>query len=113
MTRVRITLGEITVAATFNDSQTAALLEQALPFESHTQVWGDEVYFTTPVDAEEENAQADVPSGTVAYWPPGKALCLFFGQTPYSPVSVVGQIEGDPQTLAQVDEGQAVRVERA
>ena len=58
MTRVRITLGEITVTATFNDSQTAALLEQALPFEAHTQVWGDEVYFTTPVDAEEENAQA-------------------------------------------------------
>ena len=33
----------------------------------------------------------------VAYWPPGKALCLFFGQRPYSPVNVVGEIEGDPR----------------
>jgi hypothetical protein len=47
----------------------------------------------------------------VAYWPPGKALCLFFGQTPYSPVNVVGTLDGDPQALAQVEEGDVVRVE--
>ena len=57
--------------------------------------------------------QADVPSGTVAYWPPGKALCLFFGQKPYSPVNVVGRIEGDPGVLSGVGEGEAVRVEAA
>ena len=61
--------------------------------------------------AGEEDAQPDVPSGTVAYWPPGKALCLFFGQTPYSPVNVVGQIEGDPNVLASVRDSDAVHVE--
>jgi hypothetical protein len=47
----------------------------------------------------------------VAYWSPGKALCLFFGQKPYSPVNVVGQIEGDPRVLAEVGDGEPVRVE--
>ena len=55
--------------------------------------------------------QADVPAGTVAYWPPGKALCLFFGQRPYSPVNIVGQIEGDPHVLAKVRDQESARVE--
>ena len=40
-------------------------------------------------------------------------LCLFFGQRPYSPVNVVGEIEGDPMMLAKVGDGDAVRVEYA
>lgn len=113
MTRVRITFSQVAVAATLNDSETARLLQGVLPFESTAKRWGDEVYFETPVAAGEENAQTDVPSGTVAYWPPGKALCLFFGQKPYSPVNVVGRIEGDPTTLAQVVDGETVHVEAA
>ena len=79
MTRVRISVGQITVAATLNDSSTARMVEAALPFQSGARRWGDEVYFEIPVRAEEENANAEVPSGTVSYWSPGKALCLFFG----------------------------------
>jgi len=111
MARIRIALGELVVTATLNDSRTAELLAAALPFDSTAQRWGDEVYFETPLRAGAEDPQAEVPSGTVAYWPPGKALCLFFGQTPYSPVNVVGRLEGDARVLAQVSEGQAVRVE--
>ncbi len=48
----------------------------------------------------------------VAYWPPGKALCLFFGQQPYSPVNIVGQLDGDPDVLGEVQDGEPVRVER-
>ena len=113
MNRIRITVGDLVVTATLNASKTAALLGDALPFESKAQRWGDEVYFATPVATDEEDAQADVPSGTVAYWPCGKALCLFFGQRPYSPVNVVGEIEGDPMMLAKVGDGDAVRVEDA
>ena len=113
MTRIRITFNQAAVSATLNDSKTAQLLRDAIPFESSAKRWGDEVYFETPVAAGEENAQADVPSGAVAYWPPGQALCLFFGQKPYSPVNVVGEIEGDPTTLADVTDGEAVRVDGA
>ena len=112
MSRIRITLGDLVVTATQNESNTARLLGQALPFDSQAQRWGDEVYFTTVVEAGEEDPQEEVPSGIVAYWPPGKALCLFFGQKPYSAVNVVGQIEGDPNALAAVKDGEAVRVEK-
>lgn len=113
MHAIRITLGQLVVTARLNDSRTADLIVQALPFESKAQRWGDEVYFDAPVHAAEENPQAEVPSGTVAYWPPGHALCLFFGQTPYSPVNVVGQLDGDPTALAQVKEGTPVRMDSA
>jgi hypothetical protein len=111
MSRIRVTLGEVAVTATLNESRSARLLCEALPFESTAQRWGDEVYFSTPVETGEEDPQEDVPSGTVAYWPPGKALCLFFGQRPYSAVNVVGRIEDDPGVLGRVQDGEAVRVE--
>jgi len=113
MNRVRITLGEVVVTAAQNESSTAGRLLEALPIESRAQRWGEEVYFEIPVEVGEEEPRADVPSGTVAYWPPGKALCLFFGEKPYSPVNVVGEIEGDPEVLSEVDDGEAVRVEGA
>ncbi len=113
MTRIRITLGDMVVTATLDDTNTARLIADALPVTSTTQRWGDEVYFQIPVQADEEDARADVPSGTVAYWLAGNALCLFFGQKPYSPVNVVGRIEGDPRILANVKDGETVRVESA
>ena len=111
--RIRVTIGELVVTASLNDSNTARLLLDALPFEAEAQRWGDEVYFNTPVDTGDENAEADVPSGTVAYWPPGNALCLFFGQEPYSPVNVVGKLDEEPRALAEVQAGERVRVEHA
>ena len=112
MTRIRITLADLEVSAALNNSKTARLIAAALPLESSAQRWGKEVYFSIPVAGGGEDPQADVPPGTVAYWPPGQALCLFFGQTPYSPVNVVGQLGGDPQVLSVVKDGDPVRVER-
>ncbi len=111
--RIRASFGDVVVTAVLNESSTARQLWEALPVESEAKRWGDEVYFETSVQAGEEGAQAEVASGTVAYWPPGRALCFFFGQQPYSPVNVVGEIEGDPSVLSTVEDGQAVRVEGA
>jgi len=69
--------------------------------------WGDELYTDlTEIDVQaEENAKRDVNELEVAYWPEGKALCLFFGPTPiskdgkilaYSPVNIVGKILDPP-----------------
>jgi hypothetical protein len=112
MSRIRISVSEITHTAKLNESNTDKLLWNALPVESEARRWGDEVYFEIPVQSSEEDAQPEVPAGTVAYWPPGKALCLFFGQQPYSPVNIVGQLDGDPTALAPVGDGVTVRVER-
>ena len=71
-----------------NDSATAAAIWSALPLESAAQTWGAEVYFSVPVDCGPEDPHATVISGAVGYWPPGKAVCLFFGQQPVSPVNL-------------------------
>lgn len=113
MTAIRVTAGGLVVTGRLNESRTALLVLEALPIDGVAQRWGEEVYFEIPVVASEEDPRAQVPSGTIAYWPPGKALCLFFGQVPYSPVNVVGELDGDPRVLAAVQDGATVRVERA
>ena len=103
----------VSMTATLNDCETAKKLLDALPVKATAQIWGDEVYCAVPVKSPEQAPPATVPSGAVAYWPPGRALCIFFGQTPYSPVNVVGEIDGDETLLSKVGSGDTVTVERA
>ena len=110
MAKIMIQAGAVSMEATLNDSDTAQKLQAALPIESNANVWGREIYFTTPVNAPPENGQATVPDGTVAYWPPSKALCVFFGQTPASAVNVVGALDGDANAFEKVSDGDPVNV---
>jgi hypothetical protein len=114
MPRVRILIEEadIELVAELNESSTAAALWDALPLASAAQTWGAEVYFSVPLSCPLDDAQATVPSGAVGYWPPGRAVSLFFGQQPVSPVNVIGVLEGDLAVLGVVQDGQTVRVER-
>ena len=121
--RIRIRAGAVTVTAALNDSSTAEAVWEALPITGQVQTWGDEIYFPIPVEAgEADDAKATVDKGAVAYWPPGNALCLFWGPTPMSrgdeirpasPVNVLGAIEGDPTVLGQAPYGAEIVVERA
>lgn len=120
--RVRITAGGIQVTAALNNSRTADVVWAALPIQASGSTWGDEISFRTPIQAQEENAKDVVELGDVAYWPPGQALCLFFGPTPVSrgdeirpasPVNVLGKIEGDATVLKKVRAGACVMVEKA
>src|SRR3712207_5024603 len=74
-----------------------------VPLEARANLWGDEIYFASPVSVGPgAQARETVEVGDVGYcWPPGNALCLFFGPTPASidekpraasPVTVVGKI---------------------
>ncbi len=103
----------VVMTAILNESATAAKVLKALPIDGHAQVWGEEIYFEIPVKMPEEDAHAKVPSGTIAYWPPGHSFCIFFGQEPYSPVNVLGQIEGDAKLFARVRSGDKIRLESA
>ncbi|HUU68854.1 MAG TPA: cyclophilin-like fold protein [Planctomycetota bacterium] len=112
MKKMRITAGKVTMDAELSDSATAGELWAILPVESSAQTWGREVYFKIPMHHEPENAQAKVPAGTVAFWPEGDCLCVFFGQTPYSPVNVVGTLAGDPNAFEKVRDGDAIHIEK-
>jgi len=115
MPRMRIVIDAAAVELTveLNSSATAAALWSALPLESGAQTWGAEVYFSVPLQSGPEDPQATVTSSAVGYWPPGQAVCLFFGQQPVSPVNVIGVLEGDPAALGAVQERQLVRLEAA
>ena len=119
---ISISVGGIQVLARLDDNETADKVWEALPISASASTWGDEIYFRTPVQAAEEDAVETVEMGAVAYWPPGQAICLFFGPTPMSvgneirpasPVNVFGSIEGDPTVLKSVSSGEHIAVERA
>ena len=87
-----------------------------LPFTVGINLWGDEIYSDeSPISQKEENAQELVELNDVAYWPNGKAICLFFGPTPignkgeikpYSPVNVIGKIiNPDKKILSEIEDG--------
>jgi len=51
-----------------------------LPFTVDLNVWGDEIYTSkSPISQSEENAKSPVQLNDVAFWPTGKAICLFYG----------------------------------
>lgn len=118
--QIEINVDDITLNATLNDSPTARKIGAALPLEGQANVWGDEIYFEIPVQTElEESAIEEVEVGTLAYWPTGSALCIFFGPTPvstsnlpraYSPVNVFGKTDGDATILKSVANGAKVEV---
>lgn len=115
MSKLRIIARDasITMTAALNDSKTSKELLKLLPFESKAQTWGEEVYFETPLKMPEDNPHTLAPPGTIAYWPPDHAFCIFFGQTPYSPVNILGKLEGDPAIFARVRSGDTIRLEPA
>ncbi len=121
MNKIRITSGDVSLTATLNDSPTSQKIRDALPIIGSVQTWGDEIYFPIPVSASNDDTAAEVvEKGAVAYWPPGNALCLFWGPTPASrgdeirpasAVNVCGMIDGDPTVLANAPNGGQIRIE--
>ena len=120
--KVRIDVGAVTMDAELNDTETARAIRDALPFGGQGNTWGDEIYFGIPVVKQLENGQDTVELGDLGYWPPGKAICIFFGPTPASrgdeirpasPVTVVGRLLGNPLVFKQVPSGQEVTISSA
>jgi hypothetical protein len=119
--RIKVTVGEVEVYGEMNETRTADLIWNSLPFESQVNTWGDEIYFSIPVQAElEDSAREVVDLGDMGYWPTGNAFCIFFGPTPNSrgdeirpasPVNVFGKVVGDPKVLKTVSTGASIRVE--
>lgn len=117
---IKITIGELEVKAWLNETNTATKLLEILPITSRINLWGDEIYFPIPLDTGLENEKEIVALGDIAYWPQGKAMCIFFGKTPVSkgveirpvsPVNVIGRIEGAPKLLRKAKQGEKVTIE--
>ena len=122
MRTITITAGKVSATATLGTGRTADAIWNALPLEARASTWGDEVYFSIPVECEPESPKEVVEMGDLGYWPPGTAFCIFFGPTPAShgreirpasPVNVFGRVSGDATVFKAVRSGTAVKLERA
>ena len=88
-------------------------LVRKLPVEGRAALWKEEVYFETPIKMGEEKAKGTVEKGTIAFWPMGSAICIFYGESqPYSPVSILGKITENLELFSRVKSGTKIRVEK-
>jgi hypothetical protein len=91
--------------------RTVEALVDCMPFTSHTFIWKEEIYFDAPCTVGPEKPKATVQPGDIAYWPPGKAFCIFYGNSqPYSAVNVVGKITTDLEPLRKIKQCEWVTV---
>jgi hypothetical protein len=109
--------------ARLDDTPTAAAILDALPIEAPVQRWGEEIYFSIGLTCELETDSRDtLQPGELGYWPPLTAFCIFWGPTPASQgdeiraasaVNVIGRVTSDLSSLADVQDGQQIRIEKA
>jgi len=93
--------------------RTIDMIIRRLPIEGRTALWKEEVYFETPIKMGEEKAKGTVEKGTIAFWPMGSAICIFYGESqPYSPVSILGKVTKNLELFSRVKSGTKIRVEK-
>ena len=110
-----------TINALLNQTETAKSFVDILPINSPINLWGEEIYFPVDLYLNNELPQETVDIGDIAYWPPGNAFCIFFGETPASvdgnikpasAVTVIGKLESDPEVLKRVKSGENIIIRR-
>lgn len=123
MRRLKMNIGPVVITAELFDTPTADAIYDSLPFTASASLWGEEVYFSTPVSVDREpDARAIVEAGELAFWVEGDSIAIGFGPTPISqgdeirlaaPTNIWGRAVEDVRQLAAVPSGAAISVERA
>ncbi len=94
--------------------RTVEAIVKELPIEGRVALWKEEVYFEISVKMGEEKAKPTVEKGTIAFWPMGNALCIFYGESqPYSSVNIVGKVTKNLELFRRMKSGTKIRVEKA
>jgi hypothetical protein len=97
----------------FYAPKTTDALLRRMPIEGRIARWKEEVYFETNIAIGLEKPRSKVETGTIAFWPMGSAVCVFYGQTqPYSPVNVIGLVKSGIDIFRDVAAGTRIRLEK-
>ncbi len=116
--KILVQFDDKSITLELDDSDSPKTVESflnSLPFDTTLNVWGEEIYTSSsPINVGLENAKSPVNLNDVAYWPTGKAICLFYGETPMgkkgeitpaSPVNVIGKILEPDKSVIDSAEG--------
>ena len=119
--KIILEAGSIKIGFRLNESESAGRLAEILPVGSQAQSWGNEIYFSIPLELPLEDGREVLEAGDIAFWPTGSAFCIFFGPTPastdhrprpVSPVTLLGHIadKRDIEKLAEIGQGKPVKL---
>lgn len=109
---IEIEIGDESFEAELNDTEIAGKIYDILPISGSGNKWGDEIYFSIPLEEENERPQEEAEVGDLAYWPPGNGFCILFGRTPAStsdkpklasPGTIIGKIHTDAENLRRAE----------
>ena len=121
--KIKIISGELELDGMLYGTDTADAVWGCLPLHASANTWGDEIYFSIPVQKGLESDARDVVEiGDMGYWPSGAAFCIFFGPTPVSrsgeirpasAVNVFGKVTGQSGLLKNITDGSAITIAKA
>jgi len=98
----------------FYAPKTADAILRRMPIEGRIARWKEEVYFESGITMGLEKPKSKIDTGTVAFWPMGSAVCIFYGQTqPYSPVNIIGIVKNGLEIFGDATAGGKIRLEKA
>jgi hypothetical protein len=119
--QIQIRIADIILTATLRNTPTAQAILAALPIDSRAQTWGEEVYFSTPVNVElEPDARDVVQAGELAFWIEGSCIAIGFGPTPISQgdeirlaarTNIWADTEDDVRQLKIIQAGAPIHIE--
>ena len=120
MDKLILKIGVITLEAELFGTATANEILKHVPFSSYAQTWGNEVYFSTPVNVLKEPEACDVVElGELAFWVEGQCIAIGYGPTPISrgneirladATNIWGWSLSDVKSLSRVKAGDQILV---
>ncbi|MFW5850905.1 MAG: cyclophilin-like fold protein [Bacteroidota bacterium] len=108
---IQIQIGNVTLNAILYDTPSGREIYNTLPLSDKIITWGNEAYFSIPVQQQlDETACETVSEGDIGFWPSGQCFCIFFGQQPISAVNVCGKITSDLSLLNSIKNDEKITI---
>lgn len=94
--------------------QSAEQIWYSLPLSGRAKIYENaEIYFLVNFQVKSEHPTTEVHAGDIAYWPMGKAICIFWDKIkPYSEVNVVGKITKNLDLFKQIKSMSRIVIEK-
>jgi len=93
--------------------RTVDALVRKLPIEGRAALHPNEVFFEVPLTLGEEKSKNVAEQGTLAYWPMGRAFCIFYERTrPYSSINSIGSMMENLEIFSKIKSGTKITVKR-